>query len=264
MRDIAFNGVHSLFDLGLTIAPYPDTRATSPTPRIIRETVPYMSGSYDFSKIGGEIILEDITLTYAFNLHGSSAAELEETRSSICEWLTGAAGTELYDDHFDGWHFTNVTLKTLGDLEYVSRFGRNARMSVTFAASPYMEADNAYDPLRSVPSDYTQALTYSSVNYSDDGTTALLTYSLADNKNDVMCRLPIVSSCKATATANGTLRAQGTEGGYFYIVADKAVTLISLKLVFPLAIAQTVVESNPSAARFIIYSEELGRKRRLV
>jgi hypothetical protein len=97
-----------------------------------------MDGTYDFSKIDGEMHYEDRTLTYAFRVHGESRADIEQKCSDVREWLTSAVGAELYDDDFPEYHFTNVTASAFGDLEYVSRNGRNATFIVTFSAAPYM------------------------------------------------------------------------------------------------------------------------------
>lgn len=138
MREIIFNGKRSLADYHLTIAPYPDTRIGTSQPRTIRETVAYRNGSYDFSAMSGSLIYDDRTLVYTFNLHGESREDLETVRSEILAWLTSASAADLYDDDLPGWHFTNVTLTSLGDLEFISRIGRNAKLTATFQAAPYM------------------------------------------------------------------------------------------------------------------------------
>jgi hypothetical protein len=102
-----------------------------------------MDGTYDFSKIDGKMHYDDRTLTYAFRIHGESRADVEEKCSAVREWITSAVGAELYDDDFPEWHFTNVTVSAFGDLEYASRNGRNATLTVTLSADPYMINDNA-------------------------------------------------------------------------------------------------------------------------
>lgn len=136
VREIIFNGQHSLADHSLTIAPYPDTRIGTPQPRTLRETVAYMDGSYDFSAMSGGLIYDDRTLVYTFNLHGESREDLETMRGEILAWLTSAVAADLYDDDFPDRYFTNVTLTSLGDLEFVSRNGRNAKLCATFTAAP--------------------------------------------------------------------------------------------------------------------------------
>ncbi len=134
-RSITFNGTDSLKGMGVKIAPYPDTVIGKPQPKIVNVTVPYMDGSYDFSRIDGELHYGSRILTYTFLLFGENREELEKKRENIIEWLCGEPG-DLEDTDFPNEKFVNAAFSECGELEYFSRFGNSAKLKITLTADP--------------------------------------------------------------------------------------------------------------------------------
>lgn len=99
---IVKNNKHSFRDFGLTIA----TKNISTPKKIkIKEEVPFMSGTYDFSMIYGEQTYEERDLVYTFNLITDSKVLLNIKVAEVAEWLLNGGPTELYDDVMVGYHF---------------------------------------------------------------------------------------------------------------------------------------------------------------
>lgn len=139
-RQIKFAGRFSLLDFGVYIGEEvgTETRRERARPRITRETVPFMNGSYDFSRLAGKIVYDDQKLYYTFIIGEKSKELVAEKVSKLDEWLSGGAG-ELYDSAYPGWKFVNVSYNGMGDIQYYSHNGNKGRVTAEFTAAPYMQ-----------------------------------------------------------------------------------------------------------------------------
>ena len=102
MLGITIGDKHSYKDFGLTIV---SKNIGTPKKKKIKETVPFMNGTYDFSSIYGEQCYEERELTYKFNLISNSKIQLSMLNTLITNWLMNNFKTELYDDSIPGFYF---------------------------------------------------------------------------------------------------------------------------------------------------------------
>lgn len=91
---IIYNGKNSLKDFDLYVA---SKNIPVPERKVITETVPYMSGLWDFSYLDGVDQYEAITLVYDFDVIADSKRELNELKAAIIAWLHGKGEGKLYD-----------------------------------------------------------------------------------------------------------------------------------------------------------------------
>ena len=104
MYGITYNNKHSFKDLGLTVL---NTRAIETPSKIkITETVPFMSGSYDFSNLYGSNCYTERQLEYEFLIKARNSTELEFKRMEVDQWLLSSnSKTQLFDDNIPGYYY---------------------------------------------------------------------------------------------------------------------------------------------------------------
>ena len=141
-RQIKFGGKWSLEDFGVLIGQSTDTNtAIEPAkPRILRETVPFMDGSYDYSRMSGKLIYDDRTLRYTFIISGHTRSDVVEKARQLDNWLGEVTDTELYDTDYSYWKFTGVAYMGMGDLTFYSLNENKAQITAEFTAAPYMRS----------------------------------------------------------------------------------------------------------------------------
>lgn len=141
-RQIKFGGKWSLEDFGVLIGQGTDTNtAVEPAkPRILRETVPFMDGSYDYSRMSGKLVYDDRTLRYTFIISGHTRSDVVEKARQLDNWLGEVTDTELYDTDYSRWKFTGVAYMGMGDLTFYSSNENKAQITVEFTAAPYMRS----------------------------------------------------------------------------------------------------------------------------
>ena len=81
---IRANGKHSYMDFDLFLR---SRQIGVPEKKSVRQSVPYMSGFYDFSAINGEPAWGERPATYSFDVIGSTPEEVETLRDRILAWL---------------------------------------------------------------------------------------------------------------------------------------------------------------------------------
>lgn len=134
LKGITINGIHSFHDIGLTLS---GRVLNPPKPMTVRKTVPYKSGSYDFSMISGERIYSDAIIEYEFSFADFDLQEIEKKKDEAIGWLCLAnERAEISDDALFGKHYNGI----LTDVEWDEDFGE-ATLSVRFTCSPFKEAD---------------------------------------------------------------------------------------------------------------------------
>ena len=101
-KGITIGGIHSYKDKGLTLH---EREIGSKEKKIITETIPYMNGFYDFSKMYGKILFEKREVTYTFERIFSSQENLTAGIFSIENWLNKTHNEAIYDDEMEGKHW---------------------------------------------------------------------------------------------------------------------------------------------------------------
>ncbi|MBR3689851.1 MAG: hypothetical protein IKL97_01960 [Eggerthellaceae bacterium] len=132
---ISANGKHSSSDFG---NPYAWSKIGDPKKKVIRETVPYMSGYYDFSRLYGGVAYESREIVYAFDLIEDDPATLHESVTAFVNWLHGIYETEIRDDEIRGYHFRGTCDECEPDYD---ESGLAATIEATFTCYPFRIAD---------------------------------------------------------------------------------------------------------------------------
>lgn len=123
------NDKHSFLDFGLTIK---SKKIGNPKKNKIKEELPFMNGSYDFSLLYGEQTYSERTLEYTFNLNEKNKIEMNIKKIKVLEWLNNGAKQPIFDDTIPGFYF----LAEVEDNDF-SEEGKNGELTVTFSAYPY-------------------------------------------------------------------------------------------------------------------------------
>lgn len=130
MLGIKFNGLHSWKDFGITIK---SKEIGSPSPILIKDSVPYMNGQYDFSKLYGEIAYDERTLKYTFNIFDISKRNMNLLKIKVINWLKTSEKSQLFDDAIVGYYF----LAQCVDFDF-KEDGAIGELTVEFKAYPFM------------------------------------------------------------------------------------------------------------------------------
>nr|DAN00174.1 MAG TPA: distal tail protein [Caudoviricetes sp.] len=130
MLGIKKDNKHSYNDFGIKIL----SRSISiPSKRKIKDTVPFMNGSYDFSLLYGEQTYDEREITYTFSLPKKDKVKLNMLKIKIIEWLYDGIQSKIYDDQFPNFHF----LAECTDIDYDESFYNYAQLTATFIAYPF-------------------------------------------------------------------------------------------------------------------------------
>lgn len=135
MLGIFKSNKHSFRDFGLTIK---SKEIGVPKKKKIKETIPFMNGSYDFSNLYGGPNYEERTLSYTFNLQARNKVELNSKKIYIINWLMDNSSKEpLFDDTIPGYYF-------LAECEDIStkENGNYIELSVKFTTYPFKISDS--------------------------------------------------------------------------------------------------------------------------
>jgi hypothetical protein len=130
MNAIDFNGKNSLMDFGAVIT---KRNIGYPARKIVEETVPYSSVTYDFSALYGENAYSDRTLEYEFSIVCSSPTELHRRISRFINWLySPTEKLKLHDYRDEEYDFMARCTSAVPETNATAGI-----VSVTFSASPY-------------------------------------------------------------------------------------------------------------------------------
>jgi len=124
------NGKHSFKDFGLRII---DREFNPPNKVKIKQTVPFMNGSYDFSTLYGEQTYEERIIKYTLNLKYRNKFEYITKKIQITEWLMSGIQKELYDDLIPGYYF----LAECENGPVFSEYHTGCEIEVVFIAYPF-------------------------------------------------------------------------------------------------------------------------------
>lgn len=142
MLGIQFNNKHSWKDIGLTIK---SKKIGFPSPNIITDSVPFLNGIYDFSKIYGEISYGERVLKYVFNIIGFDKIDMNFLKIKVANWLKTAENKILKDDSIVGYYF----LGKVTNLDFVEK-NSIGEIEVEFTCYPFkfrdeLEGDLTWD-----------------------------------------------------------------------------------------------------------------------
>lgn len=123
------NNKHSFDDFGLTIK---SKKIGNPKKNKIKEEVPFMNGSYDFSLLYGEQTYSERQLEYTFNLNERNKIAMNIKKMQVLEWLNDGGKQPLYDDTIPGFYF-------LAECESVDfdEYYRDGQITAKFTAYPF-------------------------------------------------------------------------------------------------------------------------------
>lgn len=140
MKQITFNNRKSYDDFGFTIESY---SIQPPSKKKIKEAVPFMNGSYDFSTVGssGEIVYTERDISLVLNLHGKSRAHLLQKYSEALEWLIGTGKSPLIISDIPDVFFS-AEVENAPSFETVLK--RNGKLGIVFVADPF-KSGNEYE-----------------------------------------------------------------------------------------------------------------------
>lgn len=132
MTSIIFSGKNSYTDFNLLV----ESRSiSSPAKKKIKEEVPFMNGSYDFSTVGsnGEITYTEREVKVNFVLPTKSKSELYTLYSEILEWLMGVGQQQLIFSDMPDFYFL-AEIENTSTVEEVLYMGR---LEVNFVCEPF-------------------------------------------------------------------------------------------------------------------------------
>lgn len=130
---LTINGKDSYTDFGQCIA---SREISVPEKRIIKESVPYRNGDYDFTSANGEATFENRLLTYTFDIIGADMLEVEAQKAKMLDWLMFVEDADIYDGYIDGYHFHG----SYESCEWSEEW-EQSQLSVTFSVYPYAIAN---------------------------------------------------------------------------------------------------------------------------
>lgn len=102
IKQLVANGKSSFNDFGIYIK---ERNPSLPKRRTNKQTVPGMHGSYDFSNLYGEIIYEDRTIEYKFDITGWDVQDLDNERRKVFDWIMNIQETEIIDEYSPNYHW---------------------------------------------------------------------------------------------------------------------------------------------------------------
>ena len=131
LRGVTFNGKHNK-DFNIAME---RKSIQSPSKKKIKDSVPFMSGSYDFSTIGsnGEITYNEREITVTFGLPANNKEQLQVLYSKILEWLVDTGKQQLIFDDIKDYYFM-AEVEDATSFEQTMAFGK---LEVKFVAEPF-------------------------------------------------------------------------------------------------------------------------------
>ena len=121
LRGVTFNGKHNN-ELNIVMK---KKTIQSPSKKKVKDSVPFMNGSYDFSTIGsnGEIVYSERDITITFGLPAETKEQLQVMYSKVLEWLVDVGKQKLIFDVMKDYYFLAEAEETT-TFEEVMEFGR--------------------------------------------------------------------------------------------------------------------------------------------
>lgn len=108
IKQLRANGKSSYDDFGIYIK---ERNPSIPSKRTNKKTVPGMHGSYDFSTLYGEVIYEDRTIEYKFDITGWDVQDLDRERRRVLDWLMNINESQIIDEYMEGYYWQGSYLE---------------------------------------------------------------------------------------------------------------------------------------------------------
>lgn len=137
MIGFTFNDKHNYKDYGLILE---SKQILPPAKQKIKQTVPFMNGTYDFSTIGtnGEPVYGEREVTITLGLPTRSKENLHVLYSKILQWLQDTGQQKLIFDDICDYYFL-AEVEDFSEFEELIRFGK---LRVTFVCHPFKSGIN--------------------------------------------------------------------------------------------------------------------------
>jgi predicted phage tail component-like protein len=132
LRGFAFNNKHNYNDMGLVMH---SKSIQPPSKKKIKESVPFMNGSYDFSTVAtnGEMTYNEREITVVLGMPTDTKERLQIIYSRTLEWLSDSGKCNLIFDDIQDYYYV-AEVEDASTFEEVVNFGK---LSVTFTAYPF-------------------------------------------------------------------------------------------------------------------------------
>jgi predicted phage tail component-like protein len=134
LRGFSFNGIHNE-----QMKVVMNSRIIqSPAKKKIKDSVPFMNGSYDFSTVGsnGEIVYSERQITINIGIPAETNEELQLVYSNLLNWLVDTGKHELIFDDLDDYYFLGE-VESATKLSEVMEYGS---FEVTITADPFKKS----------------------------------------------------------------------------------------------------------------------------
>ena len=130
MRGFSFNG-KNIKDFDCYVK---KSELDPPSKNEIRESVPFMNGSYDFSSIYGGQIFNDRKIVYYIDLIEDDSTSLNIIKTNLENWLLTVGEAELFDSSIEGYYFI---AKCMTVEESDNEYSNYSELKITFTAYPF-------------------------------------------------------------------------------------------------------------------------------
>lgn len=131
LKGFSFNGIHN-DEMKVVM----NSRIIqSPAKKKIKDSVPFMNGSYDFSTVGsnGEIVYSERQIVINIGIPAESNEELQLVYSNLLNWLVDTGKHQLIFDDLDDYYFLGE-VESATKLSEVMEYGS---FEVTITADPF-------------------------------------------------------------------------------------------------------------------------------
>lgn len=135
-----YNGANSLEDFGLLLK---TKTIGAAAPDEIRETVPYMSGEYDFTGAFAPISYRSRKIQVSFKFKADSENELFEKRAAVVKWLS-ARNVNVTFDSMPDYTFTGCSAK-LKSYKPWNKDTRYGSIDIEITCDPYIRIQGKFD-----------------------------------------------------------------------------------------------------------------------
>lgn len=115
-----------------------------PAQVVIEDTVPFMNGVWDFSRISGQPIYGSRKISVVFAIIGNDENDVLKTKVEILRWLTSVESSDLRISFVEDYHFAHATCRAETSA-FKLQGRRYAKFTVNFIAHPYMVSDDFSD-----------------------------------------------------------------------------------------------------------------------
>lgn len=129
MLGIIFDEKHSFKDFNLTIK---SKEIGFPSPKLVKDSVPFLQGEYDFSELYGDVAYDERKLKYVFNVVKKDKINTNLLKIQVANWLKTQRMKQLIDDAIVGYYF----FAQCEDIDF-GETGFIGEITVTFTAYPF-------------------------------------------------------------------------------------------------------------------------------